>query len=131
MKAPGWRLQHVPLPQRAQGLDIGESGGVQVRYQDGATHAVPAEGTHTMVRASNTEARTWWEDAKWADNHASQILAKYEGDWIAVVGGRVVTSGGDPVSVREQASRATGKTAEEVYVEFVDSADTIYGANWA
>ncbi len=70
----------------------------------------------------------YWDNARWAYQHAADLHRRYEGKWIAVANGQVVAAGADPVAVRRRAARETGRTTAEVYVNYMESAGAIYGA---
>ena len=82
-----------------------------------------------MNREDAPTPPAYFQNADWAYAHATELHRKYEGKWVAVSDGGVVTTGYDPVGVRQRAARETGRTTAEVYVQFMASAGTIYGAH--
>jgi hypothetical protein len=84
-----------------------------------------------MSKSATPALSGWWQGAHWAHDHLEELYEKYEGDWVAIVDGQVIASGGDPVAIRQRAARRTGRTTEDVYVTFLESADAIYGTRCA
>jgi hypothetical protein len=74
--------------------------------------------------------QSYWENERWAVEHASEIYDQYEDVWIAIANQQVVAVGSDPVGVRETAARKTGRTTAEVFVTFAESPCAIYGQDW-
>jgi len=71
--------------------------------------------------------RAYWENARWAREHATELHEQYEGHWVAIADQQVVLVGSNPIGVRERAARQTGHSTAEVFVQFMESAGAIYG----
>ena len=80
-----------------------------------------------MSSSTTTTLSGWWQGVAWARDHLEELYEKYEGDWVAIVDGRVVAFGGDPMAIRKKAARQTGRTMEDVYVKFLERVDALYG----
>jgi hypothetical protein len=53
--------------------------------------------------------KEFWEDAKWAEKHYSELVKKFPDEWVAVVNREVVTAGKDLAKVKEEAKIKTGR----------------------
>ncbi|HIE26660.1 TPA: hypothetical protein EYP66_05190 [Candidatus Poribacteria bacterium] len=71
-----------------------------------------------------------WENSQWAREHATELYQQYGDVWVAIADKQVMAVGSDPVGVRKIAARKTGQLTAEIFVEFIESGLTIYGANW-
>jgi hypothetical protein len=69
----------------------------------------------------------YFENERWACEHSTALHEQYEGRWVAIANQQVVAAG-PSARVRELAARQTGRPTAEVFVRFVDSPFTIYGA---
>ncbi len=78
----------------------------------------------------NAIPKAYWENSKWAREHAIELYQQYEDVWIAIADKQVMAVGSDPVGVRKTAARKTGRLTCEIFVEFIESELTIYEANW-
>jgi hypothetical protein len=74
--------------------------------------------------------QSYWENSRWAAEHATELHKQYENVWVAIADQQVVASGPDPVRVREIAARKTGRSTVEIAVEFIESAGAVYGQDW-
>ena len=52
--------------------------------------------------------KEFWEDAKWAEKHYSELVKKFPDEWVAVVNREVITSGKDLAKVKEEAKIKNG-----------------------
>lgn len=74
--------------------------------------------------------RAYWENARWAREHATELHEQYEGQWVAIADQQVIAAGSNPIDVRKRAARLTDHSTAEVFVQFMESAGTIYGTHW-
>lgn len=79
----------------------------------------------------DTIPQAYWDNSRWAAEHATELHKQYENVWVAVADQQVVVSGSDPVRVREIAARKTGQSTAEIAVKFIESAGAVYGQDWA
>ena len=78
----------------------------------------------------NAIPQAYWENSQWAREHATELYQQYNKDvWIAIADKQVVAVGKDPISVRKTAARKIGLSTAEIFVEFIESRITLYGAN--
>ena len=70
-----------------------------------------------------TEKR-YWEDLNWARTHHTELLARYQGEWIAIFQQQVVAHGPNGGRVESTAIQNLADKAFVMY--FVESADSIY-----
>ena len=78
----------------------------------------------------NTIPQAYWENARWAREHATELYQQHNKDvWIAIANQQVVAIGRDPISVRKTAARKMGLSTAEIFVEFIESGIRVYGAN--
>lgn len=68
--------------------------------------------------------KEFWEDAKWAEKHYSELVKKFPDEWVAVVDREVITSGKDLAKVKEEAKRRTGR--EKIPTIFIECGDHVY-----
>ena len=68
--------------------------------------------------------KEFWEDAKWAERHYSELVKEYPEEWVAVVNREVVTSGKDLARVKEEAKIKTGRA--KIPTIFVECGDHVY-----
>jgi len=68
--------------------------------------------------------KEFWEDAKWAEEHYSELIKKYPEEWIAIVDKKVVSRGENLALVREEARAKTGR--ERIPTIFVECGDHVY-----
>ena len=68
--------------------------------------------------------KDFWEDAKWAEKHYSELVKKFPDEWVAVVNREVVTSGRDLAKVKEEAKLKTGR--EKIPTIFIECGDHVY-----
>jgi len=83
-----------------------------------------------MMKENESIPQSYWENERWATEHASELFDPYEDVWVAIANQQIVAVGSDPIRVRETAARKTGRTTAEVYVTFVESPFAIYGQDW-
>ena len=77
----------------------------------------------------NTIPQAYWENSRWAREHATELYQQYNKDvWIAIADQHVVAVGTDPISVRKIAARKTRRPTAEIFVEFIESGIRVYGA---
>lgn len=70
-------------------------------------------------------------DMRWVRQHSAELRERYENQWIAVVDQKVVAAGPDLGEIEDAAARETGRKAEDIYVEFLESRFAIYGQDFA
>jgi hypothetical protein len=68
--------------------------------------------------------KEFWEDAKWAEKHYSELVKKFPDEWVAVVNREVVTAGKDLAKVKEEAKIKTGR--EKIPTIFIECGDHVY-----
>lgn len=51
--------------------------------------------------------QSYWDNSRWAAEHATELHKQYENVWVAIVDQQAVASGPNPVRVREIAARKT------------------------
>lgn len=68
--------------------------------------------------------KEFWEDAKWAEKHYSELAKKFPDEWVAVVNREVVTSGKDLAMVKEEAKLKTGRV--KIPTIFIECGDHVY-----
>jgi phage gp37-like protein len=69
----------------------------------------------------------YWEDVRWAGEHASELHDKYRNRWVAIVNKEVVAASRSLGQATRLAVKKTGRKAEDIFVEFVDSGLSVYG----
>ena len=52
--------------------------------------------------------RRYWEDSRWAHEHAEEIAERYPNQWVAVTGQQVVAAGQDGAEVERIAMEKAG-----------------------
>ena len=78
-----------------------------------------------VMEKTESMPKEFWDDMDWVSKHYSDLVKKYPDKWIAVVNGKVVSSGQDLGKVLEEAKMKTGK--EHIVVEFIECGGHIYG----
>jgi len=68
--------------------------------------------------------KRFWKDLNWARAHHSELLTKYEDEWIAIYDQQIVAHGASIAEVKRAAPTKTGQKHIPVY--FVESAGNIY-----
>lgn len=61
-----------------------------------------------------TEPKEFWRDSNWALKNYTQFIRHYPDKWVAVVNKKVVASGDDPRTVREEAKKKTKRISVPV-----------------
>jgi len=74
-------------------------------------------------RSEQIEKR-FWDDLNWAREHHTDLLTRYQDQWIAVYNREVVAFGPKLGKVEKQARQKTGRHSVTVY--FVDSGYNFY-----
>ncbi len=68
--------------------------------------------------------KRFWEDDKWAEEHYSELMKKYAGEWIAVFNKKVISCGKNLAKVKEEAMLKVGK--QKIQTLFIESGDHVY-----
>ena len=68
--------------------------------------------------------KRFWEDDKWAEEHYSELIKKYPGQWIAVFNKKVISYGKNLAKVKEEAVLNVGK--QKIPTLFIESGDHVY-----
>ncbi len=68
--------------------------------------------------------KRFWEDDKWAEEHYSELMKKYAGEWVAVFNKKVISYGKNLAKVKEEAMLKAGK--QKISTLFIESGDHVY-----
>ena len=68
--------------------------------------------------------KEFWEDAKWAERHYTELVKKFPDERVAVVDREVITSGKNLAKVKEEAKQRTGR--EKIPTIFIECGDHVY-----
>jgi len=68
----------------------------------------------------------FWDDQEWGIQHYGELINKYSGRWVAIVGRRVVSYGPDPIKVEAEASKKTGKPKESIPLMYIEAGNQIF-----
>lgn len=71
-----------------------------------------------------TTEKHYWEDLNWARTHHTELLARYQDEWVAIFEKQVVAHGPNGERVERLAKKKLGDKPFPIY--FVDSASNIY-----